>query len=93
MEFGLDKCAKGTFKRGKKISAEGIQLNDDKVIQDLEPEVTYTYLGMKEENGTDVHTYACTKCGCDFENSDHIIQIFTGFYTVSYCFYTLFNYK
>ena len=24
MEFGLDKCAKASFKRGKKISAEGI---------------------------------------------------------------------
>ena len=24
MEFGLDKCAKATFKRGKKVSAEGI---------------------------------------------------------------------
>ena len=28
MEFGLDKCAKATFKRGKKVSAEGIPLND-----------------------------------------------------------------
>ena len=36
MEFGLDKCAKATFKRGKKISAEEIQLNENKVIQDLE---------------------------------------------------------
>ena len=45
MKFGLDRCTKATFKRGKKISAEGIQLNDNKVIQDLEPEATYTYLG------------------------------------------------
>ena len=28
MEFRLDKCAKATFKRGKKVSAEGILLND-----------------------------------------------------------------
>ena len=29
MEFGLDKCAKASFKRGKKVSAEGIPLNDN----------------------------------------------------------------
>ena len=55
MEFGLGKCAKATFKRGKKISAERIQLNDNKVIQDPEPKATYTYLGMEEGNGTDHH--------------------------------------
>ena len=48
MEYALHKCAKATFKTGQKISAEGIQLNDNKVIQDLEPEATYTYLGMEE---------------------------------------------
>ena len=26
MEFGLDKCAKASFKRGKTVSAEGIPL-------------------------------------------------------------------
>ena len=36
MEFGLDKCAKVSFKRGKKVSAEGIPLNDNQVIQDLD---------------------------------------------------------
>ena len=36
MEFGLDKCAKATFKRGKKVSAEGILLNDHQLIQDLD---------------------------------------------------------
>ena len=34
MEFGLDKCAKATFKRGKKVSAKGILLNDHQLIQD-----------------------------------------------------------
>ena len=29
MEFGLDKCAKASFKRGKKVSAKGIPLNDN----------------------------------------------------------------
>ena len=36
MEFGLDKCAKASFKRGKKVSAEGIPLSDNQVIQDLD---------------------------------------------------------
>ena len=52
MDFGLDKCAKATLKKGKKISAEGIQLNDTKVIQCLEPEAKYTYLGIEEGDGT-----------------------------------------
>ena len=43
------------FKRGKKISAEEIQLNDNKVMQDLGPEATYTYLDMEEGNGIDHH--------------------------------------
>ena len=48
MEFGLDKCAKASFKRGKKVSAEGIPLNDNQVIQDLDKAETYKYLGMEE---------------------------------------------
>ena len=44
MEFGLDKCAKASFKRGKKVSAEGIPLNDNQVIQDLDQAETYKYL-------------------------------------------------
>ena len=55
MEFGLDKCAKATFKRGKKVKAEGIQLNDNQVIQDLEQSETYKYLGMEEGEGLQHH--------------------------------------
>ena len=44
-----------TFRRGKKISSEGIQLNDNRVTEDLEPEATYTYLGIEEGKGTDHH--------------------------------------
>ena len=51
MEFALDKCAKASFKRGKKVSAEGIPLNDNQVIQDLEQAETYKYLGMEEGEG------------------------------------------
>ena len=51
MEFGLDKCAKASFKRGKKVSAEGIPLNDNQVIQDLDQAEIYKYLGMEEGEG------------------------------------------
>ena len=55
MEFGLDKCAKASFKRGKKVSAEGIPLNDNQVIQDLDQAETYKYLGMEEGEGFQHH--------------------------------------
>ena len=55
MEFGLDKCAKASFKRGKKVSAEGIPLNDNTVIQDLDQAETYKYMGMEKEEGVQHH--------------------------------------
>ena len=55
MEFGLDKCAKASFKRGKKVSAEGIPLNDNQVIQELDQAETYKYLGMEEGEGVQHH--------------------------------------
>ena len=54
IEFGLDKCAKTSFKRDKKVSAEGILLNDQ-VIQDLDQAETYKNLGMEEEGGVQHH--------------------------------------
>ena len=55
MEFGLDKCAKASFKRGEKVSAEEIPLNDNQVIQDLNQAETYKYLGMEEGEGVQHH--------------------------------------
>ena len=55
MEFGLDKCAKASFKGGKKVSAEGIPLNENQVIQDLDQAETYKYLGMEEGEGVQHH--------------------------------------
>ena len=55
MEFGLDKCAKASFKRGKKVSAKGIPLNDNQVIQDMDQAETYKYLGMDEGEGLQHH--------------------------------------
>ena len=53
MEFGLDKCAKATFKPGKKVQSEGIHLAEDCVIQELEPEGLYQYLGIEEGDGVE----------------------------------------
>ena len=49
MDFELDKCAKTTFKAGKKVSTENIPITDETVIQDQEG--TYTYLGVEEGDG------------------------------------------
>ena len=40
MEFGLDKCAEATFKKGKLTSTESIYLDLDVVLQDLEQDST-----------------------------------------------------
>ena len=55
MEFGLDKCAEASFKGGKKVSAKGIPLNDNQVIQDLDQAETCKYLGMEEGEGVQHH--------------------------------------
>ena len=55
MEFGLDKCAKASFKRSKNISTEGIPLNDNQVMQNLDQAETYKYLGMEEAEGVQHH--------------------------------------
>ena len=49
------KCAKASFKRDKKVPAEGIPLNDNHVIQDMDQAETYKYLGMEEEEGVQHH--------------------------------------
>ena len=50
-----NKCANATFKRGKKVSAEGILLNDHQLIQDLDQAEAYKYLGMEEGEGVQHH--------------------------------------
>ena len=46
MEFGLDKCATLSVKRGKVISTEGIRLPDGNTVRSLQPNETYKYLGI-----------------------------------------------
>ena len=51
MDFGLDKCAKATFKRGKLVKCDNIELDRNTVIQGLDQESTYKYLGTNEGDG------------------------------------------
>jgi len=51
MEFGLDKCAKATIKKGKLTTTENIQTDSDTTIQDLEQEGTNKYQGVNEGDG------------------------------------------
>ena len=51
MEFGLDKCANATFKRCGLADTSNIELNVNTIIQDLDQEGTYKYLGVSEGDG------------------------------------------
>ena len=48
MQFGLDKCAKVTFMKGKIVKTENITLDVSNTIRELEQEGAYKYLGIKE---------------------------------------------
>lgn len=41
MEFGLHKCAKATFKGGKLITTNNIDLDTNNTVRDLKQEGTY----------------------------------------------------
>ena len=54
MEFGLEKCAKITFKRGKLTHLQNLVIDTNRVIQviqELEQGKTYKYLGTEESEG------------------------------------------
>ena len=51
MEFGLEKCAKITFKRGKLTNLQNLVIDTNRVIQELEQGKTYKYLGIEESEG------------------------------------------
>ena len=51
MDFGLDKCAKCTMKKGKKTSSENFQLENGTSIADLSEDSSYKYLGIEENAG------------------------------------------
>ena len=51
MEFGLDKCAKATFIRGRLTSTRKIKLSEDTSIRKLGQDETNIYLGINERDG------------------------------------------
>ncbi len=51
MEFGLEKCAKATFKRRRLTQTTSIDLDIDTAIKEIEQEGTYKYLGVNEGDG------------------------------------------
>ena len=48
MEFGLDKCTKATFFRGKFFKAKSITLDTTTIIKNLEPEKVINMGGWGE---------------------------------------------
>jgi hypothetical protein len=51
MEFGLEKFAKITFKRGKLISLQNLVIDNNREIQKLEQGKMYMYLGIEKSEG------------------------------------------
>ena len=51
MEFGLEKYAKITFKRGKLTHSQNLVIDTNRKMQDLEQGKTYKYLGIEESEG------------------------------------------
>ena len=51
MEFGLEKCAKASFKKRKLASTGNIILDEDTAIEELNQEGVYKYLGVDESDG------------------------------------------
>ena len=52
MEFGLGKCEKAAFIRGRLTSKSDIRLNEDTSIRELDQKETYKYLRIDEGDGT-----------------------------------------
>ena len=50
MEFGLSKCTKATFKRGKLEKSDRVQLDEETMIKDLELEKVYKNLGLDKSS-------------------------------------------
>jgi len=51
MNFGLDKCAKASFIKGKLSSTGNIELDKATAINELDPDSVYKYLGVDESDG------------------------------------------
>ena len=51
IEFGLSKCVKATFERGKLENSDHVRLDEETMIKDLEQDKVYKYLGIDESSG------------------------------------------
>ena len=51
MDFGLEKCPKIPFKKGKLIQSQNLVIDINREIQELEQGKTYKYLGIEENEG------------------------------------------
>ena len=51
MDFGLEKCVKATFIKGKLTTWQNVQLDINTTIKDLEPGEAYKHLEMDEGDG------------------------------------------
>ena len=51
MQFGLEKCAKATIKRGKLTQTTDIRVDINTTIKELEQESAYKYLAINEGDG------------------------------------------
>lgn len=50
MQFGIDKCARVTVKKGKPTRKDCMYTNEVEDIKELEPEAVYKYLGIEENS-------------------------------------------
>jgi hypothetical protein len=51
MEFGLRKCAKIVFKKGRLVYSQNLVVDINREVQELEQGNTYKYLGIEESDG------------------------------------------
>lgn len=51
MEFGLEKCSKATFQKGKLVSSQNIEIDEASTIKALDQHEVYKYLGIEEHDG------------------------------------------
>ena len=56
MEFGLEKCAKIAFKRGKLVHLQNLVIDINREIEELEQGKTYKYLRIEESEGIQIET-------------------------------------
>ena len=70
-EFGLDKCAKATFKRGRLSKTIDLHLDVDTVIEELEHE-KHKYLGANEGDGIQ-HSAIKEKTRKEYYTREHIV--------------------